>query len=158
MKLFDTNIIVYAYDELEVEKRKKCLSLLQPIFEGKGKGYVTNQILGETFIVLTKHMKMPSSIEDAKDIIELFISSNNWVKINYDYKTVKKAVGYVKEFKINFWDAVIAATMIENNISSIYTENEKDFKKIPGINVINPLLTADQDSKTKDSEKTSKKQ
>ena len=149
MKLFDANIIVYAYDELEVEKRKKCLLLLQPIFEGKDKGYVTNQILGETFIVLTKHMRMPSSIEDAKDIIELFISSNNWVKINYDHKTVKKAVGYVEEFKINFWDAVIAATMIENNISSIYTENEKDFKKIPGINVINPFLMKDENTKTK---------
>jgi predicted nucleic acid-binding protein len=29
--------------------------------------------------------------------------------------------------------------MKENGINKIYTENEKDFKKIPGIKVINPL-------------------
>ena len=39
---------------------------------------------------------------------------------------------------MSFWDSLIAATMIENNILSIYTEKEKDFK-VPSLNVINPF-------------------
>jgi len=42
-------------------------------------------------------------------------------------------------YKVHFWDALIAATMIENNVFTIFTENTKDFKKIKGITAINPL-------------------
>src|SRR3989344_1533201 len=137
MKLFDTNILVYAYNTYEAEKRKKCLPLVESVFNGETKGQITNQILGELFHVLAENMKNPFNSEEAKKIVDSFITSNNWDKFNYDYKTVKKATTYVKDYKIHFWDALIVATMVENNISSIYTENEKDFKKIPGINVIN---------------------
>lgn len=41
--------------------------------------------------------------------------------------------------KVDFWDALIAETMKENGIVKIYTENEQDFMKIPGIKVVNPL-------------------
>ncbi len=36
-------------------------------------------------------------------------------------------------------DAVIAASMLENNIETIYTDNEKDFRKVLGLEVINSL-------------------
>jgi len=149
MKLFDTNILVYAYNTYEAEKRKKCLPLVESVFNGETKGQITNQILGELFHVLAENMKNPFNSEEAKKIVDSFITSNNWDKFNYDYKTVKKATTYVKDYKIHFWDALIVATMVENNISSIYTENEKDFKKIPGINVINPFLMKDENTKTK---------
>jgi predicted nucleic acid-binding protein len=35
--------------------------------------------------------------------------------------------------------ALIAATMQENNLKTIYTENIADFKKVPWLNVVNPL-------------------
>jgi predicted nucleic acid-binding protein len=38
-------------------------------------------------------------------------------------------------------DALIAACMLENGIEIIVTENERDFKRIPGITVINPFRT-----------------
>ena len=41
---------------------------------------------------------------------------------------------------INYWDAFIAATMIENKIFNIYTENTKDFLKIDGIKARNPFV------------------
>ncbi len=39
---------------------------------------------------------------------------------------------------MSFWDSLLAATMKENNIFNIYTENIKDFK-VPWINAINPV-------------------
>jgi predicted nucleic acid-binding protein len=63
----------------------------------------------------------------------------NWKKINYNENIIKKAINVTIEFKAKFWDAVIAETMKENEIVKIYTENEDDFKKIPGIKVINPF-------------------
>lgn len=41
--------------------------------------------------------------------------------------------------KVPFWDALIAACMLENGIKIIVTENEKYFRRVAGIRVINPF-------------------
>jgi predicted nucleic acid-binding protein len=46
-------------------------------------------------------------------------------------------------YKIPFWDALIVATMEENSIDTIITENEKDFKKVKWIKTINPFKKAE---------------
>lgn len=38
-----------------------------------------------------------------------------------------------------FYDALIIATMMRNNITNIITENEKDFGEFEGIKTINPF-------------------
>lgn len=142
MKLIDTCIIVYAYDLSDKEKRAKCKVLVESGFKGDAELAVSNQILAELFIVLTKKIEKPISIKNAKTIIEGIIESNNWIKIDYNSNTIKKAILQLEKTKnAHFWDAVIAETMLENQIREIYTENIKDFKKFPGIKAINPMLS-----------------
>ncbi|WP_304840718.1 hypothetical protein [Methanocalculus sp.] len=43
-----------------------------------------------------------------------------------------------EQHKLHFWDALLVATMVENHIHTIYTE-DAHFRKIPGITVINPF-------------------
>jgi predicted nucleic acid-binding protein len=45
----------------------------------------------------------------------------------------------VESVRAPFWDALIAACMLEHGIEVIVTENEKDFKNISGITIINPF-------------------
>jgi len=137
--VIDTNILAYAYDSSEKIKRAKCLALVKNVYSGLKEAYVTNQILGELFYTFTKNFKKPLNKESARIIISSLIKSGNWLKINYDFNTVEKAIILSNEYGIHFWDSLIAATMLENNVFAIYTENEKDFKKIPGIKVINPV-------------------
>ena len=137
--LIDTNIIAYAYDVSEPLKREKCLNFVKKAFNGEKEAFITNQILGELFVTLTKNFKKPLEKEDAQLIISSIINSKTWVKINYSHKTIEKAIILSKEYNLPFWDCLISATMIENNIFTIYTENEKDFKNIVGIKAINPI-------------------
>ena len=48
----------------------------------------------------------------------------------------------VRVYRATFWDALIAACMLEKGIKTIVTENERDFKRIPGITIINPFKAA----------------
>ncbi len=139
--IIDTTILVYSYDKDEREKRPICHNLIKSIFKGENYSYITNQILGELFSVLTSKVAKPISFEKGDKIINLIIKSDNWKKINYTYNTIPIAMEFSDKYKIHFWDALIAATMIENNIFTIYTENEADFKKIPGLKVINPITS-----------------
>ena len=136
---FDTNIIVYAYDSGEPRKQAVCEKLIKTVYDGEISGFVSNQILGEVFITLTKKIERPLDSENAEKIVAGITDSAEWIKANYTHRTIKNAIRTVKILHTPFWDTVIAETMKENDIEKIYTENDKDFSKITGIKAINPF-------------------
>lgn len=133
----DTNILVYAYDETAGNKHTIAKQLVLECMRGKTVFFVSNQILGETVNTIRNRLPsiLPSEIEE---LMEEIISIPSWIKVNYTEQTVQKAVVQLK-LGDDFWDAVIAQTMIENGITKIYTENTKDFSKIKGIKAVNPF-------------------
>lgn len=134
MIAIDTNILVYAFDVAYPEKRKVCKRLVEDIFEGKKKGVVTNQILAEFVMVVTKKIEKPLTKIQTKSIIGAILSSENWKIINYEGKDVLDAI----DAKYSFWDSLIIQTLKKHNINELVTENEKHFEN-SGLRVFNPL-------------------
>lgn len=131
----DTNILVYAFTKAYPEKRSIARSIVEDIFLGKNKGVVTNQILAEFSIIMTRKMEKPLSKSETRTIIGAIMSSENWHVFNYNGDTVLRALDTTQ----SFWDALIAETLKENNIQKIITENEKHFKE-SGLLVRNPFV------------------
>ena len=134
---YDTNILIYAYNLNEPRKRKLCKQIVKDVFSGRDVGVVSGQILVELYNSLTRKLAVPE--DSARKIVESFILSENWLKINYNENTIRAALKSSFAFKSPFLDTLIAETMKDNGLNTIITENEKDFIKIPGIKVINPL-------------------
>jgi predicted nucleic acid-binding protein len=132
---FDTNILCYAYDNTEPKKRKICKESIKNVFSGETRGIISNQIVVELYNALTR--KLGVDPVSAGTIVSSFILSKNWIKVNYDHKTVRSAIATSKTFGSPFLDTLIAETMRANNVSDILTENEDDFRGIPGITVHN---------------------
>jgi len=136
--LIDTNILVYAYDESEGKKHEICKRLIDECWRLREKYSISIQNLSEFYVVITKKIENPVPMEMAKEIIEDIIEFQNWILMDYDPRTILSAIELNMVYKVHYWDALIAATMRENKIFSIYTE-DGDFKNIPWLNVINPL-------------------
>ena len=136
--LIDTNILVYAYDESEGKKHEICKRLIDECWRLRAKYSISIQNLSEFYVVITKKIENPVPMEMAKEIIEDIIEFQNWILMDYDPRTILSAIELNMVYKVHYWDALIAATMRENKIFSIYTE-DGDFKNIPWLNVINPL-------------------
>ncbi len=136
---FDTNILVYAFDQTEVLKRQKCKKLVLLVFKGQKKGVVSNQVLAELFFALTQKVREPYEPKKAAKLIKGFLNAPNWITTNYSFETVAKAAKLTAKKKTHFWDALIAETMLENQVFEIITENQKDFSKIEQIKAINPM-------------------
>lgn len=134
--LLDTNILIYAYDKDEIKKSTKAEELLARCFVGEIVLAISNQNLAEFVYATTRKSKL--SFEQAMINIYDIFNSKTFKKINYSAKTILSAIEIANEFKMPFWDALLAATMRENGIFNIYTENAKDFK-MPWINAVNPL-------------------
>jgi predicted nucleic acid-binding protein len=136
---FDTNVLAYAFDGQERVKKKVAVQLVYDAIQKKIVGVISNQILFELFLVLTKKLKKKLTKRQAANLVEGFAVSADWKKINYTHQTISKALKLVDKHNVSLADAVIASTMLENGISKIFTENTRDFEKIPGIKAINPF-------------------
>jgi predicted nucleic acid-binding protein len=137
-KLIDTNVLVYAYDTSEGEKHAVSKDLLRHMWIDGG-GVVCLQNLMEFFVVITKKVENPVDVSTAKGIVQDIIGSDKWTVIDRDVDTLLTALNLVEQYGMHLWDAAIAATMKENDIFEIVTENVKDFKKIPQLKVSNPF-------------------
>jgi predicted nucleic acid-binding protein len=141
VEFFDTNILVFAFNADCKAKHEESLKLVLEVFRGERKGAVSNQVLSEFHSVLRSKIQHPLSAEAAANIVESFIASTNWRKLNYTCQTVLAAAEAFGG-KGAIWDALIAQTMIENGLSVIVTDNLKDFSKLPGIKPLSPFATS----------------
>ena len=139
-RLVDTNILVHAYTVSDERKHRAAVALVEPIWGGQ-QATTTLQNLCEFFVVVTRKVAKPLSPAEAQVIVEGVLAASPWRVIDRGPGTVRKAIGLVKAYRASFWDALIAACMLEHGVPTTVTENEADFRKIPGITVLNPFKT-----------------
>ena len=140
ISLLDSNILVYAFDASEKEKHEKAKSLLEHCFLGHRKYAVSLQNLSEFFVISTRKIANPITKKEAADIVEGIIAFDGFLKLEPTKKTVIRALSISISSTLSYWDALIAAAMLDNGIFNIYTENIKDFSKVDGIKIKNPFV------------------
>jgi len=138
LSLIDSNLLSYVFDESEPQKRKICKNLTAECWKGKRKYAVSVQNLSEFYVVVTKKIQHPIPPKVAKRFIELIIDFQGWLILDINANVVKSAIEISNKYGIHYWDAMLAATMKENKVFCIYTE-DGDFDKIPWLKVVNPL-------------------
>jgi len=134
--LIDTNVLVYAYETENSSKKRIAAKLLEKCFLKEVNLAVSAQNISEFIYVAIKKGKL--SHDEARINAEDIVKFNGFRKIAYSPQTILHAIDMAKEFNMPFWDALLAATMKENHIYNIYTENIKDFR-MPWINAVNPF-------------------
>lgn len=135
--LFDTNLLVYAFDASEPPKHRIAKKLVFSVFDGEIEGAVTNQILAEFCAVVMHKIEKPLTAEQAQKIIRVVLRSPNWHKLNYTGETLLRALT-LSSGGLAFWDAVLVATAAEHNVREIWSEDQQ-LAAAPGIRVRNPF-------------------
>jgi predicted nucleic acid-binding protein len=134
--LVDTNILFYLIDATEPKKHEKAKEFLGKIKENPSNFVISAQNIREfTSITFRKAKK---SGDELLSFLFLFQESFGIV-LNDTIQDVYYAISLVLHYQIPFWDALLASTMKRNKIRVVYTENVRDFGKMPGIRVINPV-------------------
>lgn len=135
--LVDSNILVYAINKSS-PKHKLAQQFL---IKNKDKLSIAHQNILETLRVLT-HPKYPNPMETDK-ALEAVLRIAEALNIIYpQFETMHLNFELIKKYKLKsdeVFDGYIVATMLTNGINKIATDNEKDFKRISEVKVINPF-------------------
>lgn len=136
--LVDSNILIYAINRRSLKHKAAQIFLQNNI----GHLEVAHQNILEILRVLT-HPKFPSPMK-IKDALKAI---NNIVKtcrvIYPEEKTYHITFLLIEENKPvsdQIFDTYLVATALSNGITTIATDNTRDFKKFKEIKIINPFL------------------
>jgi predicted nucleic acid-binding protein len=134
--LVDTNILVYAFTDIDLNRQKIAKELLKNLINNNESLAISIQNVVEFTKTTKVKFSKPTTDERLDEILSKF--RINFDIISYDINTIKRISPLLKE-STDFFDCLLVATMQDYDIDTLITENEKDFNKIKHLNIINPF-------------------
>lgn len=130
----DTNVLIRLLVKDDDIKRKSCEKLLKKAKRKEIILYILPVALLEIVWILEKYYKLNKIT--VREHVEAIL---NTTELNCEMEEVfRKAVAVYEEKNIKFADAVMGFWGLERGFSAVYTYDEKDFKKIEGLDVSKP--------------------
>jgi predicted nucleic acid-binding protein len=133
---FDTNVLVYLFDDDAPEKQALARTVLQREVED-GRAVLSTQVLQEFFVATTRKLADPLSSEDGeravRDLAELPV-------IQVTTRLVLDAVRRTRKAGFSFWDALIIETALAGGADRLLTEDLQHGQRIDGLLVENPFI------------------
>ena len=133
---FDTNILVYAYDQRDPVKRRLALDIFANAV-ARDAVVVSAQVLGEFFNTATRRILNPISVEEAENVISLF---SDFTVVELDLALVQQAVATCRRYQISYWDALIVAAAERAGCGRIISEDLNPGQSYHGVVVVNPFV------------------
>jgi len=128
----DTNILVYAYSNTELDKQSIARKLIVEC-----DSYVSTQVLQELTNTLTK--KFHNSWEDAQNAV-LESCKNNLLHIN-EVGTIVNACDIALKYHFSFYNSLIIAPALESGCSTLYSEDMHNGQFIEDrLKIVNPFV------------------
>ncbi len=146
MILFDSNILVLAHAE-NSPFHQSARQLRDQAAQGAIEACISPQVLCEFYAVITNERLVQPvlSASQARREVNTYWSAKRFHKIIPKETVMSRLVKLLDHHAIkrqDIFDAFLVATMLDNNLRTIYTQNVKDFEIFPKIQVVNPLEIA----------------
>lgn len=130
----DTNVLVYAVDDFEPEKRDLARRSLGS--KGYGKLVVSAQILGEFYVTVTRKLAQPIPEDKAAEALD-------WLAlltvVPVDATLVKHAVQISRSAQLPYWDGLVVAAAARGGCQRLLSEDLNDDQQIGSVRVENPF-------------------
>jgi predicted nucleic acid-binding protein len=130
----DTNVLVYAVDDSEPQKRDIARSVLSS--GSYGELVLSTQVLSEYYVTVTRKLAQPMSDVQAAEALD-WLSLNPTVSV--DTKLVKSAVEISRSARLSYWDGLVVAAAANAGCERLLTEDLNDGQEIGSVRVENPF-------------------
>jgi predicted nucleic acid-binding protein len=131
LQFLDTNILVYAYSEDDLEKREVARNLMS-----SGEVVISTQVLQEFANI--SHRKLKVNWEEIQATIEE-LSCKIPVWINSE-ETVKKPCQIAFNYSYSFYDSLIIVAALESQSVVLFSEDMHGGQKVENqLEIVNPF-------------------
>lgn len=133
---FDTNVLVYASDMDEPDKRDAARSLMRRHAKDHAL-CISTQVIQEFYVTVTR--KLDVKPLKARDIVHSF---RHFETVTVDADDINRAIDGNILWQVSFWDALIIVAAQKANCSVLYSEDLTDGQAFDSLKIENPFNTA----------------
>ena len=134
LQFFDTNVLVYLFDNDSPLKQAQARKLFE---QGAEHSVISPQVLGEFYVAVTRKLTRPLSPDIARDAVEALCT----MRIRQLHGgLVRAAIARSMASQISYWDGLIVETAIEANAGILLTEDLQHGQMFAALRVENPFI------------------
>ena len=134
-KIFiDTNLLVYAIDSFDQDRKKHSRSILKQI-SNQYTGVISTQVMQEFYVAATKKLNADPVI-----IKGILTRLTNFEIISVSPELVFSAIDCSILNRLAFWDALIITSAASAKCKEVWTEDLNHDQIILGVRIKNPFL------------------
>jgi predicted nucleic acid-binding protein len=131
----DTNVLIYAVDDDEIEKRDRAREILAAE-RAAVELVLSTQVLCEFYVVATRKLARPLAVEDAADAVDELAKLT---VIGADPDLVRDGISISRRAQLSLWDGMIVAAAKLGTCERILTEDLADGSTLDGVRIENPF-------------------
>jgi len=132
----DANVLVYTDDSGSPEKQAAAVDLVARCRRSR-EGVVSTQVLQEYFVAATRKLGVDAALARRK--VELFGQLELVIATLDD---VLAAIDLCRLHGFHFWDGLVIRAAQQAGCSRLLSEDMQHGRRIDGLEIINPFLTA----------------
>lgn len=133
----DTNILVYTFDQSQLQKQKISRNLVRDALKTKS-GCISYQVIQEFLNIASRKFTKPLSVEDCQtyfsQVLEPLCQVYSSTALFY------KALEISSRWRFSVYDSLIVAAAISVESKILYTEDLQHNQKIEDMTILNPFL------------------
>ena len=129
----DTNVLVYADDDVEPEKQARARALLSDLF-ASGKGVLSLQVLREYFVVATR--KLGIDAEAARRRVEIYSRLD---VVASDLDDLLAAIDLHRLHGLSVWDALVVQSALAGRCGVLFSEDLQHGRRFGSLRIENPF-------------------
>ncbi len=134
-RFFDTNLLVYLFDESSPEKQARARSLFRSAV-ADGSFVISTQVLQEFYVTVTRKLDRPIPPEAAEEALE---ELSRLPIIPVDTAMVLSAARTSRLHTLSFWDALIVGAALASGATELLSEDLQDGRRFGDLQVRNPF-------------------
>lgn len=134
-RFFDTNVLVYMFDEDAPEKRDLAHQQFRTSV-ADGSFVVSTQVLQEFYVAVTRKLQTPVPPESAETALEEF---SRLPLVLVDTAMIGAAARTSRLHTVSFWDALIIEAAQASGASELLSEDLQDGRRFGPLLVTNPF-------------------
>jgi predicted nucleic acid-binding protein len=132
----DTNVLVYAVDRAEPDKRAKARAVLEA---GEHDLVLSPQVLAEFYVVATRKLAEPVPAPAAEAMIEALLPL---VTVTIDGGLVRTAVARARDWGVSLWDALVLVSAEVAGCEVVFSEDFSTDGRYGELRIVNPFESA----------------
>lgn len=131
----DTNVLVYAVDEADPDKRDRARQLLAEA--DPGDLVLSTQVLCEFYVVVTRKLERP--LPDAVAAEAVADLSQFPLIVATDAELVRDGIATCQRWQLSFWDGLIVAAATAAGCDLVLSEDLSDGARLGSVRIENPF-------------------